>query len=122
MTGELKDDARSGLTALGDIPAVVPVVTIPDGCDAVALARALCRGDLTVIEVVLRTPGALQAIERIAAEVPEARVGAGTVTTPAQVEAARSAGASFSCSRGHRPGSSKPQGIPAFPSSRRRAP
>lgn len=91
MTG----DPQPRLAALGDIPAVVPVVTIPDGADAVSLARALCRGGLDVIEIVLRTPAALQAIERIAAEVPEARVGAGTVTSPEQVDAARRAGATF---------------------------
>lgn len=91
MTG----DPQARLEALGAIPAVVPVVTIPDGVDAVSLARALCRGGLDVIEVVLRTPLALKAIERIAAEVPEARVGAGTVTSAEQVEAARRAGATF---------------------------
>jgi 2-dehydro-3-deoxyphosphogluconate aldolase/(4S)-4-hydroxy-2-oxoglutarate aldolase len=91
MTG----DPQARLEALGPIPAVVPVVTIPDGVDAVSLARALCRGGLDVIEVVLRTPFALQSIERIAAEVPEARVGAGTVTSPEQVSAARRVGARF---------------------------
>lgn len=88
-------DPQAGLAALGPIPAVVPVVAIPDGLDAVSLARALCRGGLDLIEVVLRTPSALRAIERVAAEVPEARVGAGTVTSPEQVSAARRAGARF---------------------------
>lgn len=91
MTG----DPQARLEALGAIPAVVPVVTISDGVDAVSLARALCRGGLDLIEVVLRTPSALEAIERIAAEVPEARVGAGTVTSPEQVSAAQRAGATF---------------------------
>jgi 2-dehydro-3-deoxyphosphogluconate aldolase/(4S)-4-hydroxy-2-oxoglutarate aldolase len=91
MTGD--PDGR--LAGLGPIPAVVPVVTIPDGVDPVGLARALCRGGLDVIEVVLRTAGALEAVERIAAEVPEARVGVGTVTTPEQVDAAQRLGAQF---------------------------
>ncbi len=95
LRGPFPDPQPSPLAGLGTVPAVVPVVTIPDGADVVSLARALCRGGLDVIEVVLRTPAALDAIERIAAEVPEARVGAGTVTSPAQVEAARRAGARF---------------------------
>lgn len=95
MTGDVMRDPVSRLAALGDLPAVLPVVTFPDGADAVALARALARGGLDVVEVVLRTPSALDAIERIAAEVPEVRVGAGTVTTPEQVDAAQRAGAAF---------------------------
>ena len=60
---------------------VVPVVVIEDVEDAVPLAEALVRGGLPAIEVTLRTDAALAAIERIAAEVDGAVVGAGTVTT-----------------------------------------
>ena len=63
---------------------MIPVVVIDDLEDAVPLAAALVRGGLPAIEVTLRTPAAAAAIERIAAEVPGAVVGAGTVTTRAR--------------------------------------
>ena len=79
---------------------VVPVITIDDAESAVALAGALVAGGLPVLEVTLRTDAGLEAIARIAAAVPEAVVGAGTVTTPAQLHAARAAGARFIVSPG----------------------
>ncbi|MFY7064890.1 bifunctional 4-hydroxy-2-oxoglutarate aldolase/2-dehydro-3-deoxy-phosphogluconate aldolase [Nocardiopsis changdeensis] len=87
----------------GDILAlapVMPVVVLHDAEAAVPLARALVAGGLPGIEVTLRTPAALGAIERIAAEVPEAVVGAGTVTTPELAGAAAEAGARFLVSPG----------------------
>ncbi len=74
---------------------VVPVVVIHDVEHAVPLAQALLRGGIAIIEVTLRTPAGLGAIERIAAEVPGMLTGAGTVTTPAQVDAVVCAGAQF---------------------------
>jgi 2-dehydro-3-deoxyphosphogluconate aldolase/(4S)-4-hydroxy-2-oxoglutarate aldolase len=82
---------------------VIPVVVIDRLEDAVPLADALVRGGLPAIEVTLRTPCALAAIERIAAEVPGAVVGAGTVTTARQVDAAVGAGARFLVSPGATP-------------------
>lgn len=82
---------------------VIPVVVIDDLEDAVPLASALVRGGLPAIEVTLRTPAALAAIERIAAEVPGAVVGAGTVTTTRQVTEAVDAGARFMVSPGATP-------------------
>jgi 2-dehydro-3-deoxyphosphogluconate aldolase/(4S)-4-hydroxy-2-oxoglutarate aldolase len=82
---------------------VIPVVVIDDVADAVPLATALVRGGLPVIEVTLRTPAAAAAIERIAAEVPDAVVGAGTVTTKRQLAAALEAGARFLVSPGATP-------------------
>ncbi|MDA2813525.1 bifunctional 4-hydroxy-2-oxoglutarate aldolase/2-dehydro-3-deoxy-phosphogluconate aldolase [Nocardiopsis sp. RSe5-2] len=79
---------------------VVPVVVLDDADTAVPLARALVRGGLPAIEVTLRTEAGLAAIERIAAEVPEAVVGAGTVTTPEQAAAAAKAGSAFLVSPG----------------------
>ncbi|MFW5418016.1 bifunctional 4-hydroxy-2-oxoglutarate aldolase/2-dehydro-3-deoxy-phosphogluconate aldolase [Nocardiopsis sp. CNT-189] len=79
---------------------VVPVVVLDDADRAVPLARALARGGLPAIEVTLRTEAGLPAIERIAAEVPEAVVGAGTVTDPEQAAAAAKAGAAFLVSPG----------------------
>jgi 2-dehydro-3-deoxyphosphogluconate aldolase / (4S)-4-hydroxy-2-oxoglutarate aldolase len=79
---------------------VVPVITVPDIDAAVPLAEALVAGGLRVLEITLRTEAGLGAIERIAREVPQAVVGAGTVTTPQQLFDARAAGASFIVSPG----------------------
>lgn len=79
---------------------VMPVVTISDAALAPDLARALVRGGIRVIEVTLRTPAALRAIEVIAREVPEITVGAGTVLSPGDLRAAASAGAAFAISPG----------------------
>ncbi|MGF0172002.1 bifunctional 4-hydroxy-2-oxoglutarate aldolase/2-dehydro-3-deoxy-phosphogluconate aldolase [Streptomyces sp. Marseille-Q5077] len=83
-----------------DLAPVVPVVVIEDASDAVPMARALVSGGLPAIEVTLRTPAALDAIRAIAAEVPGAVVGAGTVITPGQVTASVTAGARFLVSPG----------------------
>nr|WP_079082975.1 bifunctional 4-hydroxy-2-oxoglutarate aldolase/2-dehydro-3-deoxy-phosphogluconate aldolase [Streptomyces antibioticus] len=86
--------------SLLDLAPVVPVVVIEDAADAVPLARALVAGGLPAIEVTLRTPAALDAVRAIAAEVPEAVVGTGTVVTPEQVTASVAAGARFLVSPG----------------------
>ncbi|MFJ2826426.1 bifunctional 4-hydroxy-2-oxoglutarate aldolase/2-dehydro-3-deoxy-phosphogluconate aldolase [Streptomyces sp. NPDC087263] len=83
-----------------DLAPVVPVVVLKDAADAVPLARALVAGGLPVIEVTLRTPAALDAIRAVAAEVPDAVVGAGTVLSPAQVAQSVDAGARFLVSPG----------------------
>ncbi|GHB07638.1 ketohydroxyglutarate aldolase [Streptomyces tendae] len=83
-----------------DLAPVVPVVVVDDLADAVPLARALVAGGLPAIEVTLRTPVALDAIRAIAAEVPGAVVGAGTVITPEQVADVVAAGARFLVSPG----------------------
>ncbi|WP_370291219.1 bifunctional 4-hydroxy-2-oxoglutarate aldolase/2-dehydro-3-deoxy-phosphogluconate aldolase [Nocardioides sp.] len=86
-----------------DLVPVMPVVVIEDAATAVPLARALVEGGLPAIELTLRTPAALEALRLIAAEVPEIALGAGTVTTPAQAEAAVAAGAGFLVSPGLTP-------------------
>ncbi|MEV0198884.1 bifunctional 4-hydroxy-2-oxoglutarate aldolase/2-dehydro-3-deoxy-phosphogluconate aldolase [Nonomuraea sp. NPDC050691] len=91
------------MTSLLDLAPVIPVVVIEDVETAVPMARALVSGGLPVIEVTLRTTVALEAIGRIAAEVPGAVVGAGTVRTGADVEASIKAGASFLVSPGATP-------------------
>ncbi|MBT2528040.1 bifunctional 4-hydroxy-2-oxoglutarate aldolase/2-dehydro-3-deoxy-phosphogluconate aldolase [Streptomyces sp. ISL-99] len=83
-----------------DLAPVVPVVVLEDAADAVPLARALVAGGLPAIEVTLRTPAALDSIRAIAAEVPDAVVGAGTVISPAGVADAVAAGARFLVSPG----------------------
>jgi 2-dehydro-3-deoxyphosphogluconate aldolase/(4S)-4-hydroxy-2-oxoglutarate aldolase len=94
---------------------VLPVVTIPDAPAAVPLARALLAGGLGAIEVTLRTPAALEAIARIAGEVPGVIVGAGTVLTAADTEAAARAGAAFAVSPGFSPGLSAASALPLLP-------
>lgn len=79
---------------------VVPVVVIDNVDDAVPLAKSLLASGLDAIEVTLRTDAGLQAIERIATEVPGMLVGAGSVRRAAQVAAVKSAGAVFAVSPG----------------------
>jgi 2-dehydro-3-deoxyphosphogluconate aldolase/(4S)-4-hydroxy-2-oxoglutarate aldolase len=78
---------------------VVPVLVIDDLAHAKPLAQALVAGGLPALEVTLRTPVALDAI-RAMAEVPGGVVGAGTLMTPADVKAAKAAGAMFGVSPG----------------------
>ncbi len=80
---------------------VIPVIVIQRVEDAVPLAEALVAGGVTVLEVTLRTKVALQAIEAIAAAVPDAIVGAGTVRSVNDVHAAKSAGCRFAVSPGY---------------------
>jgi 2-dehydro-3-deoxyphosphogluconate aldolase / (4S)-4-hydroxy-2-oxoglutarate aldolase len=79
---------------------VIPVVVVDDVDHAIPIARALVAGGLPVIELTLRTPVALDAIERIAGEVPEIFLGAGTIVDPGQAKQAASAGAQFLVSPG----------------------
>ncbi|MGW2087928.1 bifunctional 4-hydroxy-2-oxoglutarate aldolase/2-dehydro-3-deoxy-phosphogluconate aldolase [Streptomyces sp. NPDC001880] len=83
-----------------DLAPVVPVVVLEDAADAVPLARALVAGGLPAIEVTLRTAAAPAAIEAIAAEVPDAVVGAGTVISVRNVADTVAAGARFLVSPG----------------------
>jgi 2-dehydro-3-deoxyphosphogluconate aldolase/(4S)-4-hydroxy-2-oxoglutarate aldolase len=78
-----------------ELSPVMPVVVVDDVADAVPIARALLAGGIQVIELTLRTPVALEAIERVASEVPEIVLGVGTVTTPEQAKQAADAGAKF---------------------------
>jgi 2-dehydro-3-deoxyphosphogluconate aldolase / (4S)-4-hydroxy-2-oxoglutarate aldolase len=78
---------------------VIPVLVIDDAATAFALAQALVAGGLPALEVTLRTPAALDAIREMA-RVPGGAVGAGTLLTPADVEAAKAAGATFGVAPG----------------------
>ena len=81
---------------LNQVP-VIPVVVVDELDHAVPIARALVAGGLPVIELTLRTPVALAAIERIAGEVPE------IIVEPGQAKQAASAGAQFLVSPGSTP-------------------
>ena len=74
---------------------VIPVLMVDDIAHARPLAEALVAGGLPVLEVTLRTPQALACIEAIAKAIPEAVVGAGTLRSKADAQAAANAGARF---------------------------
>jgi 2-dehydro-3-deoxyphosphogluconate aldolase/(4S)-4-hydroxy-2-oxoglutarate aldolase len=78
---------------------VVPVLVVKDASSAMNLAKALVTGGLPALEVTLRTPAALDAIREMA-KVAGGVVGAGTLLTPADVQAAVNAGAKFGVSPG----------------------
>jgi 2-dehydro-3-deoxyphosphogluconate aldolase/(4S)-4-hydroxy-2-oxoglutarate aldolase len=80
---------------------VIPVIVIERLVDAVPLAHALVAGGVRVLEVTLRTPVALAAIEAIARAVPQAIVGGGTLRSAADVRQAMSAGCVFGVSPGY---------------------
>jgi Entner-Doudoroff aldolase len=80
---------------------VIPVIVIQRLEDAVPLARALLAGGVRVLEVTLRTPVALACMAAIVREVPEAIVGAGTIRSVADAEAAKDAGCRFGVSPGY---------------------
>ena len=85
---------------LADHGPVIPVIVIHDPAQAVPMAQALVAGGVRVLEITLRTPAALPSMAAIAEEVPDAIVGAGTVRTVADAEAARAAGCRFAVSPG----------------------
>ncbi len=92
-------DPASLLAAAG----VIPVLTIEHLREAPPLAKALRAGGVSMIEVTLRTPLALEAVRILKAEAPDIVVGVGTVTHTKDAEAAVKAGAQFLVSPGTPP-------------------
>ena len=88
------------LRAMLRLAPVIPVYTPGSVGEAVAVAGALLRGGLPVIEVTLRTPVALEAIAAMVQAVPDAVVGVGTVLDAAQMAAVKAAGGRFAVSPG----------------------
>jgi 2-dehydro-3-deoxyphosphogluconate aldolase/(4S)-4-hydroxy-2-oxoglutarate aldolase len=82
---------------------VIPVLTINDLEHAVPLARALAAGGLKVLEITMRTPVALAAIDAMRKAVPDAVVGVGTLTRAVDFAAADRAGAQFGVTPGLTP-------------------
>ena len=82
---------------------VIPVLTVEGADDSVPLASALVADGLPLLEVTLRTEGALKAIAAMAKQVPGAILGAGTIRTADQAKAAVDAGATFLVSPGATP-------------------
>ena len=113
----MSDKTETLLSILKSQP-VMPVLIIERIEDAVPLARALAAGGLKAIEVTLRTPVALDAIRAIAAESPDTLVGAGTILSPADYEAAVKAGSKFIVSPGATPAlfaAAKASDVPFLP-------
>ena len=96
--------SRDGETAsIMALAPVIPVLTVRSVEDGLAQAKALVAGGLLAIEVTLRTPSALAAIKAIAAQVPGAVPGAGTIVSSDQLREAVAAGARFLVSPGATP-------------------
>lgn len=93
------NDVLKKLSAIG----IVPVIKIDDVEKAVPLAKALVAGGIPCAEVTFRTEQAEEAIRRMASEVPELLVGAGTILTPEQADKAIAAGSKFLVSPGLNP-------------------
>lgn len=102
MTGHPSTErpaAAGAIEVIGRVR-IVPVLTVDDAGEAVALVRALADGGLTAVEITLRTPAAVEAIRRATNAVPGAIVGAGSVTSAGLAGAALDAGARFLVSPG----------------------
>lgn len=82
---------------------IVPVITISDAADACPLADALLAGGLPLAEITFRTDAAAEAIRLMRRHAPEICIGAGTLLTEENVEAARAAGAAFGVAPGTNP-------------------
>jgi 2-dehydro-3-deoxyphosphogluconate aldolase/(4S)-4-hydroxy-2-oxoglutarate aldolase len=82
---------------------VVPVIAIEDPNAAIPLADALIAGGLSVVEITFRTDAAAEVIRRIAKDRPRLLIGAGTVLTAANLEAAKASGAAFAVAPGLNP-------------------
>ena len=94
---------------------VIPVLIIEDLAHAVPLGRALVAGGLSVLEITLRTPVALQSIQHMIHEVEGAVVGAGTVLTPSMRQAVADVGGRFAVSPGLIEGETDEGPVPLLP-------
>lgn len=97
---------------------VVPVIAIEHAAAAVPLADALLAGGLPIVEITFRTAVAADVIRRITSERPHVVVGAGTVLTIANLDAAKASGAAFAVAPGVNPAvvqHAKKIGLPFFP-------
>lgn len=96
----MSDDLRARLAAA----VAVPVITAGAVEDTVELCRALVAGGLDMLEITLRTPTALPALQAVARALPQACVGVGTALSPEDLQRAGDAGARFAVSPGFDPG------------------
>ncbi len=96
----MNNNTLTARDVMRDAP-VIPVIVLQKVEHAVPLARALVAGGIRMLEVTLRTPVALQCIEAIARDVPDAVPGVGTIRSAADAQAAHRAGARFGVSPGY---------------------
>jgi 2-dehydro-3-deoxyphosphogluconate aldolase/(4S)-4-hydroxy-2-oxoglutarate aldolase len=82
---------------------IVPVIAIENPAGALPLADALLQGGLPVVEITFRTRAAAEVIRTLTRERPQLIVGAGTVLTLANLEAAQASGAAFAVAPGLNP-------------------
>ncbi|MDO8861272.1 bifunctional 4-hydroxy-2-oxoglutarate aldolase/2-dehydro-3-deoxy-phosphogluconate aldolase [Haliea sp. E1-2-M8] len=97
---------------------VLPVITPGEVAVTVQLCRTLAAAGMKAVELTLRSPTALEAMRAVVAEVPQLRVAAGTVLTPAQLDQVQDAGAAFAVSPGATPAlyqASRTGAIPLLP-------
>lgn len=98
----MPSQSPSLIDRLAGVP-VIPVLEFHSVDEALRVSEALVAGGLPVLEITLRTPVALEAMRAVAAALPQACVGAGTVLDVAQLHAVRDAGAQFAVSPGLTP-------------------
>ena len=90
------------LAKLGKI-GLIPVIKLDSPAEALPLGKALVAGGLPVAEVTFRTEAAEESIRILANELPELVLGAGTVLTTTQADAAAAAGARYVVTPGFNP-------------------
>ncbi|MBU1658476.1 bifunctional 4-hydroxy-2-oxoglutarate aldolase/2-dehydro-3-deoxy-phosphogluconate aldolase [bacterium] len=83
-----------------NVSKIIPVISVKDANEMLHLAEALMQGGLSIFEITLRTPKALEAIEAVAKRFPHAITGAGTVINAQTYQAVQDAGAKFAISPG----------------------
>ena len=91
------------MASRADCAPTIPVIALEDVDKAVPLARACAAGGIRILEVTLRTSAGLEAMRRIAAQVSDVLVGAGTVTRRDELKQVLDAGARFAFSPGYDP-------------------
>jgi len=96
----MSETAMLNIRAVMSLAPVIPVLTIARVETAIPLCKALYDGGLRVLEITLRTSAAPEAIAQVRAALPDAIVGAGTLTQPSDFALAASAGSQFGVSPG----------------------
>jgi 2-dehydro-3-deoxyphosphogluconate aldolase/(4S)-4-hydroxy-2-oxoglutarate aldolase len=97
---------------------IIAVLVIEDAAAAVPVARALLKGGIAAMELTLRTPAAMEALERIRKDVPEMLAGVGTILNPGQIREVAAAGADLGVAPGYNPrvvDAAKAAGFPFAP-------
>lgn len=83
-----------------EVSKIIPVISVNSVEESLHLCEALLEGGVSIFEITLRTPCALEAITAVAKEFPHATTGAGTVLNPEQFQKVEDAGATFAISPG----------------------